>query len=937
MSAINKIVSSLLLFLLLGQIFLHANLNDEFITAAFHGHTEVFKKHLANGADVSANDSLALRAAALNGNIEIVNLLLENGADPKARGSEALAYAAINDHTETFKLLLGNGADPSTALKSVSIWNTELIKEFLGKETNPQAEGNEFFLDHSGWDREILKLVLGTGKSALEALVGAVENRYVEIFKLLLENGGDLKTQNFEVLENVIGWGRPDIVKLLLEKGADPAAQDSRALVRAVIHGNIEIVKLLLDNGADPRALDFQNLITAFTYSNRLGNTEIFKLFMQKGIDSDVALVVAATIGDIEILKVLLEAGVDPKARNSEALIAAARKRHIEIFKILLGQGADPKARDSDALVATAWSGCIEIFKMLLEGGADPKSQNSQALIAAATNGKIDIFKLLLELGANPKAQDSQALVSAAENGHIEILKMLLANGANPMAQNSQALVNAVAQGHIEIVKLLLEEGVNPDVQDFKPYIEAVKKDHKEIVHLLIQYGGDRERAQMGLEVELAIEEDNLDDLKSLFESSKVILADRRIIKKIILSENYAFVKHAFDQVPELKNAYLIGLNNFDGQWTGNVAKVLEDKIKEHSNGFIVNVSLEVAHDEEIMQHFSGFINPGNGDTYPSHGEPFTIEELDPDTMGYFEKVYQQIITIAKKYDIPYLGICAGAQHLVLNSQGSLKQGGHGGDTKVSFYPGIIPHFLLLNQEEKAQALSQCKLNKIEFSDAYTEHRFAAYIDDLGLGIKLAAIAPDGIPEAYSLGANKIGSQFHPENRYYAENYPGFNRHKQFLDNIFGIFEGYYRSMQYAKKMGIDRETAKAAMGKVNQELVDYLEACTSSGSISTHFWGNGQDIQYNDKPKRISILPGLTAEDIAISRESNNDLVVYVKDGQGRLTILDRFDASHLNQSLRLEFADGSIIDIDPANYNKAQTSVSGDRLVNNWINNCL
>jgi len=43
----------------------------------------------------------------------------------------------------------------------------------------------------------------------------------------------------------------------------------------------------------------------------------------------------------------------------------------------------------------------------------------------------------------------------------------------------------------------------------------------------------------------------------------------------------------------------------------------------------------------------------------------------------YHEKVYQEVITMSKKYDIPYLGICAGSQHLVLNNKGSLKKGGH--------------------------------------------------------------------------------------------------------------------------------------------------------------------------------------------------------------------------------------------------------------------
>ncbi len=152
------------------------------------------------------------------------------------------------------------------------------------------------------------------------------------------------------------------------------------------------------------------------------------------------------------------------------------------------------------------------------------------------------------------------------------------------------------------------------------------------------------------------------------------------------------------------------------------------------------------------------------------------------------------------------------------------------GDTpiKVSFIPGTVPHFLLLTPEEQAEALSTFKINPIELTDAFTGHNYAADINNLGEDIKLAAVSDKNIPEAISFGANKIGIQFHPEKYYSDSDYVGLNRHKQFLDNVFGIFENYYRSMQYAKKMGIDREVAKATIQRVNQELVEHLENCVS-------------------------------------------------------------------------------------------------------------
>lgn len=177
--------------------------------------------------------------------------------------------------------------------------------------------------------------------------------------------------------------------------------------------------------------------------------------------------------------------------------------------------------------------------------------------------------------------------------------------------------------------------------------------------------------------------------------------------------------------------------------------------------------------------------------------------------------------------------------------------------------------------------------------------------------------------------ANKIGIQFHPENLYNYPNYPGLNRHKQLLDNVFGIFEGYYRSMQHAKKMGIDRETAKAAIQKVNQELIEHLESCSNEFNKNTEFIlsGKQQNAQYESDVKKIVFLPGITSEDIAITREGDKDLLIYFKAESGQLKLKDRYDMSNIERGLRLEFADGSVIELNPQDI-PLLTSFSADEL---------
>lgn len=554
---------------------------------------------------------------------------------------------------------------------------------------------------------------------------------------------------------------------------------------------------------------------------------------------------------------------------------------------------------DND-LIDAIWNGDITIVESLLKAGANPNGQNSQALIDAAWYGHTEMVKLLLEYNADPNAQDSQVLIEAASDGQIEIVKLLLEYKADPKAQDSQALIYAAANGQIEMVKLLLKYNADPHAQGSQALIEASKNGHTEIMNLLL-------------------EEPNL--------------FNPEVMRGILLSGEYSLVKYLFDNVSELKDAYLIGvgLNHTRGHTTAALLSIISNKIKANKNVYHVELSLAIAQDDDIMQYFSGYINPGAANSYPHHKKPFILDEMPIERRMYHEKVYQQILTMAKKYDIPYLGICAGAQHLILNSKGSLKKGGHKGLINVDLIPGTIPHFLFLTGEERTEALSTCILNPIELTDAYTAHQYAGYIENLGAGIKLAALSKTGIPEAFNLGADKIGVQFHPEMLYEASFFPGINRYKQFLDNVLGIFEGYYRSMQYAKKTGIDRATAKAAMGKVNQELLEHLENCASMNAVSqVTLWGKGYTINQQPKANTISLLPGTTAEDIAITQDDENNWVIYTKDEKGKLTLQGHFDNTDPStQVIRLEFADGSVIEWDKVNRDQSNMSFPGEEWV--------
>ena len=69
--------------------------------------------------------------------------------------------------------------------------------------------------------------------------------------------------------------------------------------------------------------------------------------------------------------------------------------------------------------------GCLDMVKLLLDNGVNVRAEDNCALIWAARYGHTEIVKLLLEHGANVHAQDNYALRWATNNGHTETINLL--------------------------------------------------------------------------------------------------------------------------------------------------------------------------------------------------------------------------------------------------------------------------------------------------------------------------------------------------------------------------------------------------------------------------------------------------------------------------------------------------------------------------------
>ena len=147
-----------------------------------------------------------------------------------------------------------------------------------------------------------------------------------------------------------VEYDRPDTVELLLAKGANIDKKNKvgqTALMKAVISGNEEMVSLLLSKGADPSKKGNFGA-TALSLAIQRGNARMVSTLIQNGADlsllGEYVLMRVAGRGDVDVARVLFEAGMDPNARDERGwipLMYAVEKNHIEAVNFFLARGAN--------------------------------------------------------------------------------------------------------------------------------------------------------------------------------------------------------------------------------------------------------------------------------------------------------------------------------------------------------------------------------------------------------------------------------------------------------------------------------------------------------------------------------------------------------------------------------------------------------------------
>ena len=318
--------------------------------------------------------------AAKFGRVSSVELLLTSGADPVRpwgkTGFTPLHVAAQEGDVENVRLLLRAGVDPDVRnkLKQTALWQVSWQRHQRVVEIANvliDAGANVDAADTDGWtplhmavrhdNRALLESLIrrganvgartNRGNTALSLAI--IEERH-EALRVMMKAGANVNVSNgsdYAPLQTAVWRGEVALVDMLLKHGADANAAVNPVdlpLYLAIQRGHTEIARVLLNAGAkwDVEADGW----TAIQRAAREGNVAMVQELIYRGANPTTpssvappALLIAAESGQLPVVSMLVESGIDPNLRwhNWSALRIAGTRKHYPVVDYLRAHGAN--------------------------------------------------------------------------------------------------------------------------------------------------------------------------------------------------------------------------------------------------------------------------------------------------------------------------------------------------------------------------------------------------------------------------------------------------------------------------------------------------------------------------------------------------------------------------------------------------------------------
>lgn len=363
------------------------------LLASVNGSAAMIDRLIAAGADpnvpLNASGDTALMMASRAGKLDAVRVLLDRGAKVDTQetwgGTNALMWAVAEKHSAVAKLLVERRADVNARSYYVP---SASGRGFEGTTPVPNKTGQEFEEFASGW---------------LTPLMMAARENDLESARLLVKAGADINAQSGD--------------------GKD-------ALSLAFFDGSYDVADFLIDSGAKLNQADAQRF------------TPLFWAVDRRNMETAPNFPWMETRDPLPLIRKMLDKGADPNALINSTPRARMRE-------------GSPRLVYATALMRAALAGDVELARLLLSHGANPRiiSKDRETTLMAASgtgfiNGyhrqrtpaeRLELVKLLVELGEDVNAADNYGitpLMVAANLGDLEVVKYLISKGADLAAHD---------------------------------------------------------------------------------------------------------------------------------------------------------------------------------------------------------------------------------------------------------------------------------------------------------------------------------------------------------------------------------------------------------------------------------------------------------------------------------------------------------------------
>ncbi|RYP20773.1 hypothetical protein DL765_002606 [Monosporascus sp. GIB2] len=501
-----------------GETALHA--------AGFHGHWEITKTLLDNGADVTVTDThgdFPLHLAIQQGHSHVAELAID-------RFPTATDVRGPFEHYETIRSRL---TDPSF------LSNDEAVSP-------PNATRKS--------DSTLTPLDMANS-DGVTVLFAAADRDLPSVGKCLLERGADpniIDDRAMTAVHLAAKAGRADLIKELIAKGAvtNQVAQwiQHIPLHNACYRGHADVIELLIGTISGLTSEDCWErtplaaacaggqLQTVKALAGRYDNVQRAKGLMEaaengyckvvnylldlgcpvneSGTDGKSALLSAVSGGHPRMVELLILRGADTGHKNSSgdcAILLSTNNGLYETTKILVDTGAQLDIEGDDGASPLGWAIYFEhpvLVRLLLEGGARmrlPTRWNHYSSLLDFSWGlsTLPVTEVLLHYYIQGKHEDgltpAEALITAIRRVSSELLKLVLdtwfASDTVKHTSAGKALHYAASTGAFAFLKQLLEHPAG------KAAINQLEPGDGTPLHAAISAGADGEIVNLLLEM----------------------------------------------------------------------------------------------------------------------------------------------------------------------------------------------------------------------------------------------------------------------------------------------------------------------------------------------------------------------------------------------------------------------------------------------------